>query len=148
MFIYLAHPIDFADHTAQFYKQMEQLRRALTVHGATAVYTPADAFHAKAPMHHVIQQINMYAMEKADCVVFAMPMGVHTLGVPFELGYTYAKQIPALIIRGDSTDESVKAREHSALLSMLDIPIYAFDQLETAAQKACFIAKLNSKGRS
>ena len=141
MYIYLAHPIDFVTCEGEpIAHYADQARDALLTYGANVIYTPSMAFNARYPMNPAIQDINMYAISKADAMLMFLPTGVHTLGVPFELGYAYAMELPVVIVRGKTADDSAQARQESALLSWLDIPMYGFDDMQFAAMATCRVA--------
>jgi nucleoside 2-deoxyribosyltransferase len=130
--IYLAHPIDFADDTT-IVELAESMRNTLLEAGATAVFSPAQAFAARLPMHANIQAINMQALSMCDGMVAFLPHGTTTLGVPFEVCYAHMQGIPTVIIRGSNQYDAQRAAKESALLAYLQIPVYGFDQLYSAA---------------
>lgn len=141
MYIYLAHPIDFVTCEGEpIAAYADQARDALLTYGANTVYTPSMAFTARYPMNSAIQDINMYAISKADAMLMFLPTGVHTLGVPFELGYAYAMELPVVIVRGATAKDSAQAREESALLSWLDTPMYSFEDMQFAAMATLRLA--------
>jgi nucleoside 2-deoxyribosyltransferase len=132
--IYLAHPIDFADDTT-IIDLAESMRNTLLEAGATAVFSPAQAFTARLPMHANIQAINMQALSMCDGMVAFLPKQTATLGVPFELCYAHMHGIPTIIIRGFSALDAVKASRESALLTYLHLPVYGYDELPRAARE-------------
>lgn len=142
MYIYLAHPIDLtleADGRT-IAERADEARDALLTYGATAIYTPSMAFQARYPMSEAIQDINMYAISKADAMMVFLPHGVHTLGVPFELGYAYAMELPFVVVRGETADECKERRAESAVLSWLNAPMFSFDCLQFAAMSTLKLA--------
>lgn len=142
MYIYLAHPIDLAqEHDGiTITDYAEQARDALLTYGAKAIYTPSMAFQARYPMSSAIQDINMYAISKCDAMLAFLPHGVHTIGVPFELGYAYAMELPVVVVRGDDSEECKERRMESALLTWLDAPMFSFDCLQFAAMTTLKLA--------
>ena len=143
MYIYLAHPIDFVTCEGEpIAHYAEEARDALLTYGANVVYSPAMAFTARYPMNPAIQDINMYAIGKSDAMLMFMPTGVHTLGVPFELGYAYSIGLPVVIVRGKTADDCAQARSESALLTWLDAPMFGFDDMQFAAMAVCKMASM------
>lgn len=142
MYIYLAHPIDLTgdNDSVSIYHYAEEARDALLTYGATVIYTPSLAFQARYPMNRAIQDINMYAISKCDAMMAFLPHGVHTIGVPFEIGYAYAMELPMVIVRGNSSEDCAERRAESALLSWLDTPMFGFDALQFAAMTTLKLA--------
>lgn len=132
--IYLAHPIDFVDDTT-IVELAESMRSKLLECGATAVFSPAQAFAARVPMHPNIQAINMQALSMCDAMVAFLPQRTATLGVPFELCYAHMHGIPTIIIRGFNSYDALKASRESALLTYLHLPVYGYDELPRAARE-------------
>jgi nucleoside 2-deoxyribosyltransferase len=141
--IYLAHPIDFVDDPT-IIELADSIRDRLLDAGATAVFSPAQAFAARLPMHRNIQTINMHALSVCEAVVAFLPKNSATLGVPFELGYAHTMGIPIVIVRGINQYEADRAAEQSALLSYLQAPVYGYDAIDMAARRAVLLAKMET----
>ena len=135
--VYLAHPIDFAHDPYEIGAVANEIRDGLIEAGATAIYTPAQAWDAKAPLHAAIQEINLYALLQCDVAIIYLPEQSHSLGVPFEMGICYGSSKPMVIIRGDNPASSELTRRNSALLAFLrDTAIFSTDQIEAACRWA------------
>ena len=93
--IYWAEPIDFAGngpaHDPKTYEVAGMVEEALRKRG-WSIYRPAAAWSvADGNPTYDVQRINMQVLDMADAVVAVLPHGVHTVGVPFELGYAEAR---------------------------------------------------------
>jgi nucleoside 2-deoxyribosyltransferase len=141
MFIYVAHPIDFAgEDLPDICTMVDHLTQSLHQAGATAVYRPAAAWSASRPMNKSIQEVNMCALLRADALISILPEQVATIGVPFEMGIAYGANIPTVLIRGTTTEYARKLVRRSAMLAFLDLPIYGYDDVEAAAYRVVTMA--------
>jgi len=147
MYIYLAHPIDFTGEHAESVRQVvAEAKQALLEAGATAIYTPANAWLvAPDDMHSKIQEVNMCALMRAEAVLFIYPEGVPSIGVPFEMGVAYGANIPSVLIRGRTTAQARQMRKTSAMLAFIDSPIYGYDDLSAAAVRVVTLAIYRKK---
>ena len=141
MFIYLAHPIDFAGDQEQIIGvAVEETVEALKDAGATAIYRPASAWTVAGDMHAKIQEINIAALTRADAMMVIYPQSVPTIGVPFEMGIAHTCEIPMVMVRGRTTAEARQMRSRSAILTYLGAPMYGYDDLSSAACRVVTLA--------
>lgn len=100
--IYWAEPIDFVENgpasDPKVYEVARMVGKALHRRG-WSIYRPAAAWSvADGKPTYDVQRINMQVLDMADAVVAALPHGVRTIGVPFELGYAEARHKPWRVI--------------------------------------------------
>lgn len=134
MYIYLAHPIDFANGNNTIGAIADTAIRELHAYGATAIYRPGRAWKTNNTMHPRLQMTNMHALREADGVFAILPEGVTSLGVPFELGYAWAMGLPVVLIRGENQQQRDRAVAQSALLSFPFAHIFPADRIDAAAR--------------
>jgi dUTP pyrophosphatase len=99
MFIYLAHPIDFApDQTG-----IDNIVQLMSDTGIDH-YRPGGAFTVNGgpmPTLEAIDRINRFALAAADALVAWLPPGVLTLGVPAEIEEALRSGKPTLILTAE-----------------------------------------------
>lgn len=141
MFIYIAHPIDFAnEELPNILSMVDELVGYLHEAGATAVYRPASAWSVGAPMNASIQEVNMCALLRCDALIAILPEQVASIGVPFEMGIAYGANIPTVLMRGVTTSHARKSARRSAMLAFLGAPMYGYDDLTAAAYRTVTMA--------
>lgn len=99
MLIYLATPIDFAhrDKNPLLFQQREGVVRLLQACGHV-VYSPSSAFAVAGTPDPSLQDLNWAALERSDAVLAMLPANCVSIGVPMELGFAKALNIPAAVL--------------------------------------------------
>lgn len=136
MYIYLAHPIDFAgEHRERIDALAWEARNELIAAGVRAIYTPALAWTVDAGrMYSAVQNINTEALKQANGLLAIYPEDTKSVGVPMEIGMAHAWGIPTAVVRGRLLADTERIINTSAVFATFETRIFPESHIHVACQ--------------
>lgn len=106
MLCYLAQPIDRG--TTSNAATARSVRSSLISEGFT-VFQPYEGWGSALPVDSRVQPANLEILGRADVIVAVYMAGSSSFGVPYEVAWAQARNIPAIIVTDDTDSTVIKS---------------------------------------
>ena len=106
MLAYLAQPIDRG--TTSNAATARSIRSSLIGEGFT-VFQPYEGWGSALPVDSRVQPLNLEVLGRADVIVAVYMAGSSSFGVPYEVAWAQAQNIPAVIVTDDINSTVIKS---------------------------------------